>query len=181
MTQSGEITFKLDTGVETTVIPVEVFNQLTNNQALHPTKTKLTAYGGTIIKPLGTCTLQCTSKQNTHDVRFYIVNADSQPILGLGGCEKLDLVKRVNTIEVEELSKEALQTKYKQVFHGLGNLKKYHITLREGCTPVVHSACWVLKKQLKQTLDASVKSGVLCKVDQLTDCRGESRGVKGSS
>jgi len=44
------------------------------------------------------------------------VNADSQPILGLGDCEKLGLVKRVNTIEVEELSKEALQTKYFMVW-----------------------------------------------------------------
>ena len=47
-----------------------------------------------------------------------------------------------------------------------------YIILREGCTPVVHSARRVphsLKKQLKQTLDANVKSGVLRKVDQPTD------------
>ena len=89
----------------------------------------------------------------------------SLAILGLEGCEQLGLVKRFNAIEVEELSKEALQVKYK---HGLVNLGKYHITLREGCTPVVHSARRVphsLKKQLKQTLDSNVKSGVLCKVD----------------
>ena len=172
-TQSGKVTFKLDTGAEANVIPVEVFNQLTNTPTVQPTKTKLTAYGGTTIRPLGTCTLQCTSKHNLHhDIKFYIVSADSQPILGLRDCEKLGLVKRVNTIEVEELSKEALQVKYKEVFHGLGNLGKYHITLREGCTPVVHPARRVphsLKKQLKQTLDANVKSGVLCKVDQPTD------------
>ena len=49
MTQSGKITFKLDTGAEAKVIPVKVFNQLTNTPALLPTKTKLTAYGGTMI------------------------------------------------------------------------------------------------------------------------------------
>ena len=139
MTQSGKITFKLDTGAEANVIPVKVFNQLTNTPALHPTKTKLTAYGGTMIKPLGTCTLQCTSKQNIHDVKFHIVNTDTQPILGIEDCEKLGLVKRVNTIDVEELSKEAVQTKHKQVFHGLGSVGKYHITIREGCKPVVHT------------------------------------------
>ena len=130
----------------------------------------MTTYGGTTIKRLGTCTLNCTSKHKSHDVKFCIVNTDSQPILGLEGCEKLGLMKWVNTIEVEKLSKEALQVKYKQVFHGLGNLGKYHITLREGCTPVVHSAYHVphsLKKQLKQTLDSNVKSGVLCKVASL--------------
>ena len=36
MTQSEKITFKLDTGTEANVIPVEVFNQLTNTLALHP-------------------------------------------------------------------------------------------------------------------------------------------------
>ena len=171
-TQSGKVTFKLDTGAEANVIPIEVFNQLTNTPQVQPTKTKLTAYGGNTIRPLGTCTLQCTSKHNCHDVKFYVVNADSQPILGLTDCEKLGLVKRVNTIEVDELSKEVLRVRYKEVFQGLGNLGKYHITLREGCTPVVHSARRVphsLKKQLKQTLDSNVKSGVLCKVDQPTD------------
>ena len=92
--------------------------------------------------------------------------------MGLEGCKKLGLVKWVNNIEVEELSKEAQQVKYKQVFHGLGNLGKYHITLREGCTPVVHLARHVphsLKKQLNQILDLNVKSGILCKIDQPTD------------
>ena len=58
-TQSGKVTFKLDTGAEANVIPVEVFNQLTNTPTVQPTKTKL-AYGGTTIRPLGTCTLQFT-------------------------------------------------------------------------------------------------------------------------
>ena len=163
----------MEPGAEANVIPVKVFNQFTNTPKVQPTKTKLTAYGGTTIKPLGTCTLQCTSKHNCCDVKFYIVNADSQPILGLVDCEKLGLlVKRVNTIEVDELSKEVLKVHYKEVFCGLGNLGKYHISLREGSTPVVHSARRVphsLKKQLKHTLDLNVKSGVLCKVDQPTD------------
>ena len=96
-TQSGKVTFKLDTGAEANVIPIEVFNQLTNTPQVQPTKTKLTAYGGNTIKPLGTCTLQCTSKHNCHDVKFYVVNADSQPILGLTDCEELALLEHRNT------------------------------------------------------------------------------------
>ena len=139
-TKGGNITFKLDTGAEANVIPIEVFNQLTNRPKVHPTKTKLTAYGGTTIKLLGKCTLQYTSKHKCCDVKFYVVNADSQPILGLADCESLGYVKRVNAIEVDGLSKEALRVHYKEVFCGLGSLGKYHITLREGCIPVVHSA-----------------------------------------
>ena len=43
-TQGRNITFKLDTGAEANVIPIEVFNQLTNRPKVQPTKTKLTAY-----------------------------------------------------------------------------------------------------------------------------------------
>ena len=81
-----------------------------------------------------------TSKHKCSDVKFYVVNADSQPILGLADFEKLGYVKRVNVIEADGLSKKALRVHYKE---GLGSLRKYHIALREGCTPVVHSACCV--------------------------------------
>ena len=73
----------------------------------------------------GICSLKCTTKHNNHNVQFYIVSTDSGPILGLTDCEKLGLVKRVNTIEVDELTKEVLRVKYKQVFQGLGNLGKH--------------------------------------------------------
>ena len=170
-TECGKVTFKLDTGAEASVIPTQVFNQLLNTPQLKSTKMKLTAYGGGTIRPVGICNLKCTTKHNNHNVQFYIVSTDSQPILGLTDCEKLGLVKRVNTIEVDELTKEVLRVKYKQVFQGLGNLGKYHITLKEGCTPVIRSPRCVphsLKQRLKQALDANVKTGVLRKVDQPT-------------
>ena len=37
-TQGGNITFKLDTGAEPNVIPIEIFNQLTNRPNVQPTK-----------------------------------------------------------------------------------------------------------------------------------------------
>jgi len=121
-TECGNVTFKLDTGAEASVIPSQVFNQLSNTPELRYTKMKLTAYGGTTIRPIGICDLQCMTKHNDHTVRFYIVNTDFQPILSLTDCEKLGLVKIVNSIEVDGFTKEVLQVKYKQVFQGLGNL-----------------------------------------------------------
>ena len=35
--QSGKVTFKLDTGTKANVIPIEVFNQLTNTPQVQPT------------------------------------------------------------------------------------------------------------------------------------------------
>ena len=171
-TKGGNITLKLDTGAEANVIPIEVFNQLTNRPKVHPTKDKANSLWWDSNQALRYMHLQCTSKHKCCNVKFYAVNADSQPILGLADCENLGYVKRVNAIEVDGLSKEALRVHYKEVFRGLGSLGKYHITLREGCTPVVHSARCLphsLKERLKQTLDSNVKSGVLCKVDQPTD------------
>ena len=74
-TQGGNITLQPDTGAEATVIPIEVFNQLTNRPKVQPTKTKLTAYGGTTIKLLGTCTLQCTSKHKCCDVKLMLTHS----------------------------------------------------------------------------------------------------------
>ena len=73
-------------------------------------------------------------------------------------------MNRVNTVETKE--------RFKHVFTGLGNLGKYHITLKENHTTVVNLPRWVLhslKEQLRQAIDANVKSGVLVKVDQPTD------------
>jgi len=35
-TKGGKVTFKLDTGAETNVIPAEIFNQLSNTPTVYP-------------------------------------------------------------------------------------------------------------------------------------------------
>ena len=103
VTTLGNITCKLDTGAEANVLPVSDYNKLLNRPPLKSTDIKLTAYGGSSINPIGTCILQCSSKDKSHDVKFYVVTVDSQPILGLKDCEKLGLVKRVDTVETGQL------------------------------------------------------------------------------
>ena len=103
---------------------------------------------------------------------FYVVTVDSQPILGLPDCEKLGLIKRIDSINAGKLTKHSIKELYKSAFTGLGNLGKYHITLQENSKPVVNTPRCIphsLKERLRQALDANVKSGVLVKVDQPTD------------
>ena len=172
VTTLGNITCKLDTGAEANVLLVSAYNKLLNRPPLMPTDIKLTAYGGSSINPIGTCILQCSSKETSQSVKFYVVTVDSQPILGLKDCERLGLVKRVNTVETGQLTKCTIKERFKHVFTGLGNLGKYHITLKENYTPVVNPPRRVphsLKERLRQAFDANVKSGVLVKVDQPTD------------
>ena len=81
-------------------------------------------------------------------------------------------MKRVDTVEIGQLTKYTLKERYKHVFTGLGNLGKYHVTLEENYTPVVNPPSRVphsLKERLRQAIDANVKSGVLVKVDQPID------------
>ena len=96
-TECGNVIFKLDAGVEVSVMPTQVFSQLLNTPELKATNMKHTAYGGNTIRPISTCTHQCTTKYNNHNVQFYIVDADFQPILGLTDCEKVDIA---NTIDI---------------------------------------------------------------------------------
>ena len=133
---------------------------------------KLSAYGGSAIKPNGTCKLTCTSNGKMCDVTFYVAPVNAQPILGLNDCVQLDLVKRVCTLKAELVTKEAIRDNYPNCFKGLGDLGTYHITMVDNYRPVVNPPRRVphsLKQRLHQALDKNVKSGVLVKVDQPTD------------
>ena len=79
----NKITFKLDTGAEASVLPLKVYNRLTDKPILQNTTTKLSAYGGSVLRPVGTCVLECKGKLATSAVRFFVVSKEVQPILGL--------------------------------------------------------------------------------------------------
>ena len=79
-TEGGKITFKLDTGAEACVLPLKVHKRLNNRQVINHTTVKLSPYGGSVIKPVGTCTLKCKGKISSA-VTFYVVFIAIQPIL----------------------------------------------------------------------------------------------------
>ena len=138
LTPYGDIMYKLDTGAEANVLPVTVFNKLSIRPSLQPTTTRLTAYGGSLISAIGTCELNCEINGNSHRIKFYVVDVDSQPILGLQDCDRFGLIKRMNVINTGQSTKQSIKALCNNVFTGLGKLGHYHITLQDGCTPVVH-------------------------------------------
>ena len=138
VTECGKITVKLDTGAEASVFPMKVYKKLKKSPPIDHTKTTLSAYGGSIIKPVGTCTLLCQSNGKSSTVMFYVVHIAAQPILGLADCVALGLIQRVHSLEVPPMLKETIQAEFGDVFKGLGNLGDYHITLKENATPVIH-------------------------------------------
>ena len=139
---------------------------------------KLTAYGGSSIKPNGTCRLTCSNqaKDGTCEVKFYVAPVNAQPILGLGDCVQLDLVKRVYSMQEEGLTKDMLKQKYPMVFKGLGTLEMYHITLQDNCTPVINPPRRIphsLKGRLQQSLEKNIRLGVIKKVRRSTHRLGQ--------
>ena len=132
----------------------------------------MTAYGGSLINPIGICDLQCDINNESHKVKFYVVDVESQPILGLQDCERLSLIKRMDVIHTGQLTKVSVKALYKNVFTGLGKIGEYHISLQDGCTPVIHPPRRIphaLKDRLHKAIEANIKSGVLVKVEQPTD------------
>ena len=139
-TSGGRLYCKLDTGAEVSILPVNIYEKLQPRPQLHPTKVKLTAYGGTPIQSSGTYHLNCTSADSTEplSVEFFVTPVDAQVILGLTDCVALGLIKRVCSIQGPLLTKELLQETYPTVFTGLGQLGTYHITLCDNHQPVIN-------------------------------------------
>ena len=94
---------------------------------MHPTNTKLTAYGGTSLSPIGVCSLDGNVKGSKHNVEFFVLDVDSQPHLGLKDCGQIGLIKRIGVVVTGQLTKQYIKSTYGNVFSGLGSLGKYHM------------------------------------------------------
>jgi predicted aspartyl protease len=84
--QGQSITFKLDTGSEADIIPLQFFKKI--NATRTPPKCRLVSYSGHRITPVGETVLDI----NGLDANFQIID-NAQPILGRDTCDKLNLVK----------------------------------------------------------------------------------------
>ena len=86
---------------------------------------------------------------------------------------KLKLVKRLDSVEKESLSKESVIKEYEDVFTGLGKMEKvYHIELRPEVESVIHPARRIpfsLEEKLTDTIDRLEKAEIVAKVNRPTD------------
>jgi transposase InsO family protein len=163
-----KVEFKLDTGAQANVIPLRVYSRLKDKIKLKKTKSKLTAFGGHDLVPLGVCMIPSSFRGHEENLKFYVTNADTQAILGLKALDRMNMVKRVDLLS----KKETIIEQYQDVFTGLGTLGDYKIQLKTDATPVIHPPRRVphsLMPKLKETLDSSCAEGVISKVDEPTD------------
>lgn len=92
------IEFKLDTGDDANVLPLEQIRNLPGDVILKPTETMLVAYGGARIKPAGYAFLKCHKGQKESRLLFFVMEQSTPPILGRAACEQLNLIKRIDLV-----------------------------------------------------------------------------------
>ena len=127
-----EVKFKLDTGAEVTAISDSTYHTL-QGVKLKPATKPLYGPASQSLKVLGQFTGELTHKQNSCQDQIYVVKGLRNNLLGLGAIEKLQLVKRMETMFTQPLD---VKTKFPKVFSGLGTLgEEYTIRLKEDARP----------------------------------------------
>lgn len=173
ITVSGfQFPVKLDTGAQANVISKDTFDKL--HTRLNKTTTRLTSYSGNKIPVIGEVTVPCKHKKKTYEVKFIVTSSKAQDVLGLKTCQEMNLIKRIEAIQKEELTTtKELISEYKDVFTGLGCLKqKYHIEVDENVSPVHNQARKIplaLQERVKQELKRMEELKVIKKQNDHTD------------
>ena len=171
------VNFKLDTGAEISILPVQLYEQLgkPNKSEMCKAKVKISTYNRQKLNVIGCVTLVVEHKQKLYPIEFYIVDVKSVPILGLKALITLQLVHRLYTIQndTHNQTSSVLLEKYKDVFTGLGEMKgEYDIQLKEDSKPVIYPLRRVpesIKPKLKECLNQMEAKEVITKVDTPSD------------
>ena len=163
------VKFKLDTGAQVNTLPQRLFEEMGMNYNVRPLKTLVTNYCGSEVPVTGMVTIPCFYKEKVYRLDFTLVNIKAVPVLSLGTCLALGLVKRL-----DEIKKQSIMDQYPSVFEPtVGKLKgvKYRIRVNENISPVVNAprrVPFAIRKRLKAELDKMTEQGIITKVTKPT-------------
>ena len=104
---------KVDTGAQSNVLPIRLLRIIAPEkfddggnpkpEALEKNEAILSAYGGSIIKQLGTVNIPCKYKEKKINCIFYVTDTTGPAILGLKACTALKLVSLHCTLKTNQL------------------------------------------------------------------------------
>lgn len=155
-----QVTFKLDSGSDCSILPKHIFQKLPNKSHLKSCAITLVSYGNFRFKPLGEIVLSCQYKSMIRNIKFVVVDCHTEPLLGLVDCLQFGLISRVNVVNLLKTKDEIFEC-YKDIFDGLGRIPGLcTIKLADNAKPVIQCQRKVpfgLRDRLKSTLDSLEK------------------------
>lgn len=92
-----DVTFKIDTGAEIDVLPMNVVKRLGPTE-IKRTAITLRAFGGQQVKPTGMCSLLSSFNGIAVKLNHAVVDKNFMPILGLKSCIRFGIVKPKNNV-----------------------------------------------------------------------------------
>ncbi|UYV77590.1 K02A2.6-like, partial [Cordylochernes scorpioides] len=129
------IHFKLDPGSDVTLIPFYLYKRYFSNVQLTPTDGQLMAAANQRLENAGTFVAKLRANTREMKETVYAVHHLEQPLLGVGACEDLQLVKRIDLV-INGTTDVNPEREFPKLFEGLGLLEQpYHIKLKEGAKP----------------------------------------------
>jgi len=125
---------KVDTGAQSNVLPIrllriiapEKFDDKGNPkpEALKKNEAVLSAYGGSVIKQLGTINIPCKYNEKKINCIFYVTDTLGPAILGLKACTALKLVTLHCTLTTNQLDQADLTSSFNAPAQISGTSKK---------------------------------------------------------
>ncbi|KAK0137210.1 hypothetical protein N1851_026595 [Merluccius polli] len=153
--QNKRLTFKLDTGAQTCVIPAKDFATLMPGTPLMADTHKLLAYGGHPLKVNGYCSLVGRYKDKSKD---------GPPILSYRACKNLGLIKVVYA--VTDTSEEKCNTQSADIL-SIGEFQgECSFRIDPNVAPVVcppRRVPFALRDRLKTELNNMERDSIICK------------------
>lgn len=168
------ISFKIDTGAQTNVIPEYIFKTLNLNNYLKQSNVKITNYGGSQLRVLGECKLNCKVNNMDQKIDFVIIKTDhrTDPVIGISTINDLKILK-INQIKVNENLSEIIQEN-NDLFEGIGEIKikPYQFKLKTNYKPhiaPIRQIPFQLVTPLKEELDSMVNDGIIAPITEPTE------------
>ena len=169
-TNDSNVQYKIDSGAQCNIIPMSIFKRLNNKSKLLANDATLSAYSGTQLNVCGRCVLSLRHKNQKFQVMFYVVDTKQIPLLGLRTSSRLDLIRRVYTVDTARDLQSRVMKEYGDVFGEIGTLKRtYHMVMREDAVPVIaptRRLAFKLQDMVDEEVDRMVKLDVAEKIPE---------------
>ena len=168
------VNFKIDTGADVTIIPSRLYRR-NRDGPLEPTGMTLVGPTRHTLEVLGCFEAQLQRDSKKAVDKVYVVKGLQTPLAGRPTIQKLELVKRIQEVTLDE---EYITAEYPELFSGLGRIKgSYRIELEESAKPYSVSTPRrvpiPLLPKVKEELERMETLGVISKIDEPTDwCAG---------